>query len=160
MELARASRQQIAPCSIWGSHERLEERNPCQCRPGRFGTVLHLRHHLTFETSIFAGYGWEHLPEGSLVVDVGGGVGSQSLTLASNHPQLRFVVQDRESVVGDAINVCVMNRTSPTRIWRVLTNVLAIVLEEEHALCARIRPGENPRFIGFICSGVGTRLTF
>ena len=55
--------------------------------------------------SNFAGYGWEGLPEGSLVVDVGGGVGSQSLTLASHHPHLRFVVQDRESVVGDAIDV-------------------------------------------------------
>jgi hypothetical protein len=116
------------------------------------------RHHFTFGLSIFAGYGWKHLPEGSLVVDVGGGVGSQSLTVASHHSQLRFVVQDRESVVGDAINVCAMN--SPTRIWRALTNVLAVVLEEEHAGCARIWPGENPRFIWFICPGVGTRLTF
>ena len=64
--------------------------------------------HLTFDISNAAGYGWEHLPEGSLpvVVDVGGGVGSQTLTLAKHHPHLRFVVRDRESVVGDAIDVC------------------------------------------------------
>ena len=41
-----------------------------------------------------------------------------------------------------------------------LTNVLGVVLEEEHARCARIWPGENTRFIGFICPGVGTMLTF
>ena len=64
---------------------------------------------LFFEISNFVGYGWEHLPEGSLVVDVGGGVGSQSLTLANHFPQLRFVVQDQESVVGDAINVRATN---------------------------------------------------
>jgi hypothetical protein len=39
-------------------------------------------------------------------VDVGGGVGSQSLTLATRFPRLCFVVQDRESVVGDAVEVC------------------------------------------------------
>lgn len=54
------------------------------------------------------GYAWERLPEGSLVVDVGGGVGAQSLLLANHHPQLHFVVQDRESVVGDAIEVCAL----------------------------------------------------
>jgi hypothetical protein len=56
----------------------------------------------------FAGYAWERFPEGSLVVDVGGGVGAQSLMLANHHPQLRFVVQDRQSVVGDAIEVCAL----------------------------------------------------
>ena len=40
-----------------------------------------------------------------MVVDVGGGVGSQSLMLAKHHPQLRFVIQDRESVVGNATEV-------------------------------------------------------
>ena len=51
------------------------------------------------------GYAWGKLPPGSLVVDVGGGLGSQSLTLARRHPDLRFVVQDREAVVGDANEV-------------------------------------------------------
>jgi hypothetical protein len=77
--------------------------------------------HLTSEISNFAGYDWDRLPEGSLVVDVGGGVGSQSLMLAKHHPQLRFVIQDRESVLGDATDVCAMIRISPSKIWRVLT---------------------------------------
>lgn len=63
-----------------------------------------MAHHVTFET--LAGYTWGQLPEGSLIVDVGGGLGSQSLVLAKHHPQLRFVVQDREAVVQDAIEVC------------------------------------------------------
>ena len=67
------------------------------------------------------GYGWERLPEGSLVVDVGGGVGAQSLTLAKHYPQLRFVVQDRESVLGDATDVCEMIRISPSKICCMLT---------------------------------------
>lgn len=46
-----------------------------------------------------AGYAWANLPQGSTVVDVGGGVGAQSLTLATHHPHLRFIVQDLPSVV-------------------------------------------------------------
>jgi ubiquinone/menaquinone biosynthesis C-methylase UbiE len=61
-------------------------------------------HHLTRKYPT-EGYAWDKLPEGSLVVDVGGGVGAQSLTLATHFPQLRFVVQDREPVVRDAIEV-------------------------------------------------------
>ena len=63
-------------------------------------------HHVMFET--LSGYTWGQLPEGSLVVDIGGGVGSQSLVLAKHHPQLRFIVQDRETVVRDAVEVCVL----------------------------------------------------
>ncbi|KAI9465569.1 hypothetical protein BJY52DRAFT_1244847, partial [Lactarius psammicola] len=52
--------------------------------------------------SLFVWYGWGKLPPGSLAIDVGGGVGSQSLTLARRQHSLRFVVQDREAVIGDA----------------------------------------------------------
>ena len=62
--------------------------------------------HVMFEK--LSGYTWGQLPEGSLVVDIGGGVGSQSLVLAKHHPQLCFIVQDREAVVRDAIEVCVL----------------------------------------------------
>ncbi len=48
-----------------------------------------------------AGYAWGNLPQGSTVVDVGGGVGAQSLTLATHHPHLRFIVQDLPSVVTE-----------------------------------------------------------
>jgi len=55
------------------------------------------------------GYGWGELPPGSLVVDVGGGVGTQALTLASHYSNLCFIVQDREAVIGDATEVPITN---------------------------------------------------
>lgn len=51
------------------------------------------------------GYSWGGLPANSLVVDVGGGVGTQTMVLAKAFPQLKFVIQDREGVVPDGIKV-------------------------------------------------------
>lgn len=52
-----------------------------------------------------AGFDWGALPHGSVVVDVGGGVGSQPLALAKAFSQLKFVVQDQESTVADGKKV-------------------------------------------------------
>ncbi|KAH9024032.1 O-methyltransferase [Lactarius deliciosus] len=71
-------------------------------RLARFGAAMSGLRNVSSENAILDGYAWEKLPPGSLVVDVGGGVGSQTLTLARRHPGLRYVVQDRETVVGDA----------------------------------------------------------
>ena len=59
---------------------------------------------LTLET--LAGYNWGQFSEGSLIVDVGAGVGMQTIAIAKKYPQLRFVVQDRQSVMQDAAKVC------------------------------------------------------
>ncbi|KAH9994290.1 S-adenosyl-L-methionine-dependent methyltransferase [Russula vinacea] len=69
--------------------------------------------------AILEGYDWELLPEGSLVVDVGGSVGAQSLTLAKHYQQLRFVIQDRESVLGDATNYWKRNMPNALESGRV-----------------------------------------
>jgi hypothetical protein len=53
------------------------------------------------------------LKHDALVVDVGGGIGSQSMTLAQNYSHLRFVIQDREPVLKDAVMV----RDSFETIW-------------------------------------------
>ena len=45
------------------------------------------------------GFDWAGLEEGSLVVDVGGGIGSTSMTLAKAFPHLRFCIQDRPKTV-------------------------------------------------------------
>jgi len=52
------------------------------------------------------GLEWQNLPEGSTVVDVGGGVGSQALSVARANPKLKVVIQDRAPVVAQAKEVC------------------------------------------------------
>ncbi|KAI9463927.1 S-adenosyl-L-methionine-dependent methyltransferase [Russula earlei] len=69
----------------------------------RFGTAMNGVKNMTSADTILDGYAWDGLPKDSLVVDVGGGLGAQSLRLAVQHPHLRFIVQDREAVVGGAV---------------------------------------------------------
>ncbi|KAG5720988.1 Sterigmatocystin 8-O-methyltransferase [Termitomyces sp. T112] len=52
--------------------------------------------------AILKAYEWNKLPAGSLIVDVGGGVGSASFQLAREFPDLNVVLQDRSSVIEDA----------------------------------------------------------
>lgn len=49
-----------------------------------------------------AGFDWKGLPKDSVVVDVGGGVGSQTMVLAKAFDHLKFVVQDRSAVISDS----------------------------------------------------------
>ena len=51
--------------------------------------------------SVLRGFPWKDLPEGALVVDLGGAEGETSLHLSAALPHLEFVSQDRASVVGD-----------------------------------------------------------
>ncbi|KAF8498100.1 S-adenosyl-L-methionine-dependent methyltransferase [Russula emetica] len=85
----------------------------------RFGAAMNGLKNASPANAILEGYAWERLPQGSLVVDVGGGVGAQSFTLAKHHPQLRFVIQDRESVVGDAIEYWKKNMPEALESGRV-----------------------------------------
>jgi hypothetical protein len=52
-----------------------------------------------------AGFEWGKLSDGSVVVDVGGGIGNQCATLAQHYPQLSFVVQDQASVIREGVEV-------------------------------------------------------
>lgn len=51
------------------------------------------------------GFPWDSITEDSMVVDVGGGLGAPAMVLARNHPHLHLIVQDREIVVVQAIEV-------------------------------------------------------
>ena len=59
-----------------------------------------LQHHPGYDPlKPLQGFDWAGLEEGSLVVDVGGGIGSTSMTLAKAFPHLRFCIQDRPRTV-------------------------------------------------------------
>ncbi|KAF8889653.1 S-adenosyl-L-methionine-dependent methyltransferase [Infundibulicybe gibba] len=47
----------------------------------------------------FQGFNWSGLPESSLVVDVGGGNGSETFEIIKKAPHLKVIVQDREQVI-------------------------------------------------------------
>ncbi|EMD38852.1 hypothetical protein CERSUDRAFT_151553 [Gelatoporia subvermispora B] len=61
-------------------------------RHARFNTAM--TNSTILARSILQGLDWAALPEGSVVVDVGGGVGTTIMTLSDTHHHLRYVVQD------------------------------------------------------------------
>ncbi|KZV76669.1 S-adenosyl-L-methionine-dependent methyltransferase [Peniophora sp. CONT] len=56
----------------------------------------------TASLTAISSFDWARLAKGSIVVDVGGGKGSQSLILARNFPHLCLVIQERDVVIPDA----------------------------------------------------------
>ncbi|KAG5733918.1 Sterigmatocystin 8-O-methyltransferase, partial [Termitomyces sp. T112] len=52
--------------------------------------------------AILKAYDWSELPTESIIIDVGGGVGSESLILAREFPSFNFVVQDLALVIEAA----------------------------------------------------------
>ncbi|KLO13218.1 S-adenosyl-L-methionine-dependent methyltransferase [Schizopora paradoxa] len=48
-------------------------------------------------------FDWASLPPESVVVDVGGGIGSVPIHIAHKHPEIEFVVQDRPAVIADGV---------------------------------------------------------
>ncbi|KZV60684.1 S-adenosyl-L-methionine-dependent methyltransferase [Peniophora sp. CONT] len=68
----------------------------------RFGTAMEGTKNMAPPLAIFEGGDWSTLGEKALVVDVGGGIGAQSLTLSRSCPTLKFIVQDREPLMEPA----------------------------------------------------------
>jgi hypothetical protein len=64
-----------------------------------------LRIYETGANNVRSAYPWHELSSGSIVVDVGAGVGTSAMLIAKEHSHLRLVVQDRGKVVEDARNV-------------------------------------------------------
>ena len=60
---------------------------------------------ILIQTACYVGFPWEGLPHDSVLVDVGGGIGSQSILVAEAHPHIRVVVEDRERVASTAASV-------------------------------------------------------
>ncbi|KAI0712846.1 O-methyltransferase [Cerioporus squamosus] len=71
----------------------------------RFGHSMNGTRYWELAENIIHGFPWDELPKDSVVVDVGGGIGSVSVTLSEAYPHLRFVVEDRAPVVAVAPKV-------------------------------------------------------
>jgi ubiquinone/menaquinone biosynthesis C-methylase UbiE len=69
-----------------------------------------------YQVTEMPGFDWSVLPAGSVLVDVGGGIGHTSLTIAQRNPTLRIVNQDLEHQVADAKAV---SGSSHVRFWLV-----------------------------------------
>ena len=77
---------------------------------------------LLFHVARFAtAFPWHDLPDGSLVVDVGGGIGSTSMLLAHAFQHLKFVIQDRPQVVEQGVAVRISEFASGP--WGVLRHM-------------------------------------
>ncbi|KAF7326453.1 putative S-adenosyl-L-methionine-dependent methyltransferase [Mycena venus] len=68
----------------------------------RFGFAMDVSRKLTPPAAISQGFQWSALPEKTLIVDVGGGIGSLSLEIAQVNPHLRFLIQDKQGVIRQA----------------------------------------------------------
>jgi hypothetical protein len=65
-----------------------------------------LQHSRLFQfTTDRSGFKWGELPAGSVIVDVGGGLGASSLSIAKKYPTLKIVNQDRGPVIEQSKSV-------------------------------------------------------
>ena len=67
----------------------------------RFGNAMRVSSNSPEDLIVTRGFEWASLPAGSLVVDVGGGVGNLTMALAKVHEHLRYVIQDRAAVAKE-----------------------------------------------------------
>ncbi|PCH35121.1 S-adenosyl-L-methionine-dependent methyltransferase [Wolfiporia cocos MD-104 SS10] len=68
----------------------------------RFGMAMNGMNSMTPSDAILRGFNWSSLPQGSIVIDCGGGVGSVSLPIVQTCPHIHLIVQDTERVVAEA----------------------------------------------------------
>lgn len=59
-------------------------------------------HQSTSVEHLLQAFEWDSLGDGALVVDVGGGSGSASITVAKAHPKLKFLIQDQKIPITNA----------------------------------------------------------
>ncbi|KAJ7749594.1 O-methyltransferase [Mycena maculata] len=67
----------------------------------RFGMAMDASRRMSPLGPPSQGFKWASLPGNTLIVDVGGGIGSVSLEIARRNPCIRFIIQDKASVVRE-----------------------------------------------------------
>ncbi|KAF9462317.1 S-adenosyl-L-methionine-dependent methyltransferase [Collybia nuda] len=87
--------------TLWDFHARPEE----NIRHHRFGIGMKGIQALQPADAILTAFDWKSLPPGSVVVDVGGGIGSVAMPLAAQFPLLKLIVQDLPGVIKEAQEV-------------------------------------------------------
>ncbi|KAA1478073.1 S-adenosyl-L-methionine-dependent methyltransferase [Dentipellis sp. KUC8613] len=84
--------------TVWQFYGRPDEKY----RQRRFDAAMQGVGALQPADAIFDAYDWKELAPGSVIVDVGGGVGTSAFPLARDFPKLKIVIQDLPNVVDDA----------------------------------------------------------
>jgi hypothetical protein len=80
---------------------------------------------------VSSGFPWDSIAKGAKVVDVGGGTGSVSLTVARQFPELRFIVQDTPSMIkqGEKVNFSSTVNTARTQCFQFWDSALPEALK-------------------------------
>ncbi|KAF7302711.1 hypothetical protein HMN09_00906000 [Mycena chlorophos] len=73
--------------------------------------------------AIFTGFEWDSLPSGAVLVDVGGGNGFSSMTIAQKHPKIKVVVQDLDQAIEGAKSL--WKESFPTHVEKNLVEFQA-----------------------------------
>ncbi|EMD35487.1 hypothetical protein CERSUDRAFT_116232 [Gelatoporia subvermispora B] len=94
-----------------------------RARGKRFDAAMTGTNQLGSLREVLTGFEWSELPEGSVVVDVGGGVGSSMQVLYDECKHLKYVVQDIEPVIADAHAFWKANRPEAVESGQVLLQV-------------------------------------
>ncbi|KAJ8475165.1 hypothetical protein ONZ51_g6743 [Trametes cubensis] len=93
--------------------------------PGHAHKLKRVEHSMTgtgaweVKDDLLRAFPWDQLVPGSLLVDVGGGIGSASILVAQAHPHIRVLVEDRPSVVESAHSAWGSGHQSLFRTGRV-----------------------------------------
>ncbi|KAA1468514.1 O-methyltransferase [Dentipellis sp. KUC8613] len=88
-------------------------------RGARFAHAMNGTRAFLLPKAIMEGFDWKDLKDGAVVVDVGGGVGSQCLTLAEDFSHLNFIVQDRAPVVAEGEKFWQINKPDFVKAGKV-----------------------------------------
>ncbi|KAJ8519047.1 hypothetical protein ONZ45_g3949 [Pleurotus djamor] len=104
-----------SPETLWTFYERPEE----LYRQKRFDIGMQGIQALQPPDAVLGACDWQTLPDGALVVDVGGGVGTSALSLNSNFPSFNIVVQDLPAAINGAKNVWAAKRPEAIQTGRV-----------------------------------------
>ncbi|KAH7874996.1 S-adenosyl-L-methionine-dependent methyltransferase [Lentinula edodes] len=83
--------------TLWQYYSKPQQR----FREIRFGIGMKGIDALQPPDAVLKAYNWKDLPSGSLVVDVGGGIGSVAQNIAKSFPELYFVIQDLLGPIED-----------------------------------------------------------